>query len=107
MRSNLHACHAPDTIAPCLTLASSEKRNHAINGNQVRNSLGASPGIVGRTNAKRVPKIEMKLESEDGDSWISLSKPRSSVSTSIQDDGMPAIPRTKNTWKRCIPREVG
>lgn len=78
-----------------------------MTGNQVRNNLGASPGIVGRTNANRVPNIEIKLVGEDGDSWSSPSKPRSSVSTSHQVDGMPAIPRTKNTWRACQAHVAG
>lgn len=61
--------------------------------------LGQSPGMVGRTNAKRVPTTETKLVIEEGDSLSNPSKSRSNVSTSNQVDGMPRIPRIKNIWK--------
>lgn len=84
-----------------LTVASSEKKIHAINGEipgkRVCSHWGESPGIVGRTNAKRVPKIEMKLVSEEDDSLSSPSRFKSTVSTSHQVDEKPEIPRTPPT----------
>lgn len=100
-------CFRPPSCQTCtlplrqrfaLTEDSSENKNHATTGRRVRSIRGESPGIVGRTNAKRVPNTEMKLVSEDVDSWSSPSRFKSTVSTSHQVEGKPAIPRTTNIW---------